>query len=208
MSQLSQRAFSPPWGHRWLPLKLWLLNLTKRTNLELRRFSHNSNFKFRSTGERFMQTLGHKAIGVVGIQVASEMSTIFASLLIWVKTDWTQPTSFCQKKSILNNVKINVQDGPSYAIKSLKECYGNEGSGFYKKSENCWESGGTDNQGQKALCWQNWHSNFFTFAHTFILWLVNYYFIGRISGICNILSSIFDEIVSFAFLFLKHHKYI
>ena len=43
-----------------------------------------SQFQFQVSvdGERFMQTLGHKAIGVVGIQVASEMSTIFASLLI------------------------------------------------------------------------------------------------------------------------------
>ena len=38
--------------------------------------------------------------------------------------------------------------------KSLKESYGNKGSGHKKKSENCWESVGrcTDNKGQKALC--------------------------------------------------------
>ena len=29
------KGLSFPRGHRWLPLKLWLLNLTKRTNLEL-----------------------------------------------------------------------------------------------------------------------------------------------------------------------------
>ena len=47
-----------------------------------------SQFQFQVLvgGERFMQTLGHKAIGV-GIQVTSEMSTIFSCLLIWVKTD-------------------------------------------------------------------------------------------------------------------------
>ena len=56
-------------------------------------FSHNSNFKFWSAGERFMQTLGHKATDC-GIQVPSEMSQIFSCLLIWVKTDWIQPTSY------------------------------------------------------------------------------------------------------------------
>ena len=48
-------------------------------------FSHNSNFKFWLVGERFMQTRGHKATDV-GIQVTSEISKIFSSLLIWVKT--------------------------------------------------------------------------------------------------------------------------
>ena len=33
--QTFRKGFFLPWGHRWLPLKLWLLNLTKRTNLEL-----------------------------------------------------------------------------------------------------------------------------------------------------------------------------
>ena len=40
------KGFFFPGGPWWLPLKLWLLNFAKRTNLELRRFSHNSNFKF------------------------------------------------------------------------------------------------------------------------------------------------------------------
>ena len=48
-------------------------------------FSHNSNFKFWLVGERFMQTRGYKATDI-GIQVTSEISKIFSSLLIWVKT--------------------------------------------------------------------------------------------------------------------------
>ena len=43
-------------------------------------FSHNSNFKFWSEGEHFMQTRGHKATDV-GIQVTSEMSQIFLLLV-------------------------------------------------------------------------------------------------------------------------------
>ena len=74
-------------------------------------FSHNSNFKFCLEGECFMQTRGHKATDV-GIQVTSEMSQIFSCLLIWVKTDWIQPTSY--------NSNFTMKKGTKYAWQRMR----------------------------------------------------------------------------------------
>ena len=99
--QTFRKGVCSPLGPRLLPLKLWLLHLTKRTNLELWLFLTIPISSFGWNGEHFMQSLGHKGDDG-GIQVASEMSQIFSLLLIWVKTDWTQPVScnFTTEKEI------------------------------------------------------------------------------------------------------------
>ena len=104
------KGFFFPGGHRWLPLKLWLLNLAKRTNLELRRFSHNSNFKFRSAGERFMQTQGHWRRNSGYFR---NVNNIF--LLVDLGQNWLNTTDlFLSKvKGLFKNLKIN---GPSFRL--------------------------------------------------------------------------------------------
>ena len=134
------KGLSFPRGHRWLPLKLWLLNLTKKNQFGTLAFSHNSNFKFWLVGERFMQTRGHKATDV-GIQVTSEISKIFSSLLIWVKTYWIQPDSynsyFIQESCFVSSLYM----GKRKMIKRVKNA-----SFPHKKKKNCQGSSGCDHQ--------------------------------------------------------------
>ena len=103
--QTFRKGVCSPLGPRLLPLKLWLLHLTKRTNLELWLFLTIPISSFGWNGEHFMQSLGHKGDDG-GIQVASEMSQIFSLLLIWVKTDWTQPVpcNFTAEKEITSSI--------------------------------------------------------------------------------------------------------
>ena len=98
MSKLSEKAFSPPWD---LGCFLWNCDCSIWQKEPIWNFGFFSQFQFQvlvGVGERFMQSLGHKGDNG-GIQVASEMSQIFSLLLIWVKTDWTQPV-FCRKRNI------------------------------------------------------------------------------------------------------------
>ena len=122
--QTFRKGVCSPLGPRLLPLKLWLLHLTKRTNLELWLFLTIPISSFGWNGEHFMQSLGHKGDDG-GIQVASEMSQIFSLLLIWVKTDWTQPVpcNFTAEKEITSSIN-RVPPSHTYTSRSeiiLKE---------------------------------------------------------------------------------------
>ena len=101
MSKLSEKAFAPPWD---LGCFLWNCDCSIWQKEPIWNFGFFSQFQFQvlvGLGEHFMQSLGHKGDNG-GIQVASEMSQIFSLLLIWVKTDWTQPVScnFTAEKEI------------------------------------------------------------------------------------------------------------